>query len=175
MSVEVVVMKGRQYLVWLYTASIPNRSLKMFNLFRRRLKGLSPTDNGNLVKAGQDHLSSAMTSKKSTLASVGKHSIKAGEKTVGINLIFLQTGTGNKLLELMKEAKLLEEEEVVKEKVEEKTRSRLSPKDAFNIGTSQEEEEADSDFSEVGLILVIQYVMKVFSMWHHPGFLLLPN
>ena len=153
MSVEVVVMKGRQYLVWLYTASIPNRSLKMFKLFRRRLKGLSPTDNGNLVKAGQDHLSSAMTSKKSTLASVGKHSIKAGEKTVGINLIFLQTGTGNKLLELMKEAKLLEEEEEVVEKVEEKTRSRLSPKDAFNIGTSQEEEEADSDFSEVGLTM----------------------
>ena len=172
MSVEVAVMKGRQYLMWLYTASIPNRSLKMFNLFRRRLKGLSPTDNGNLVKAGQDHLSSTMTSKKSTLASVGKHSIKAGEKTVGINLIFLQTGTGNKLLELMKEAKLLEEEEeVVKEKVEEKTRSRLSPKDAFNIGTSQEEEEADSDFSEVGLILVIQHVMKVFSIWHHPGYL----
>ena len=131
----------------------------MFKLFRRRLKGLSPTDNGNLVKAGQDHLSSAMTSKKSTLASVGKHSIKAGEKTVGINLIFLQTGTGNKLLELMKEAKLLEEEE---EKVEEKTRPRLSPKDAFNIGTSQEEEEADSDFSEVGLILVIKHVMKCF-------------
>ena len=155
-------MKGRQYLVWLYTASIPNRSLKMFNLFRRRLKGLSPTDNGNLVKAGQDHLSSVMTSKKSTLASVGKHSIKAGEKTVGINLIFLQTGTGNKLLELMKEAKLLEEKEVVKEKVEEKTRSRLSPKDAFNIGTSQEEEEADSDFSEVGLILVIKHVVKCF-------------
>ena len=147
----------------------------MFKLFRRRLKGLSPTDNGNLVKAGQDHLSSAMTSKKSTLASVGKHSIKAGEKTVGINLIFLQTGTGNKLLELMKEAKLLEEEEVVKEKVEEKTRSRLSPKDAFNIGTSQEEEEADSDFSEVGLILVIQHAMKVFSIWHHPDFLLLRN
>ena len=148
----------------------------MFKLFRRRLKGLSPTDNGNLVKAGQDHLSSAMTSKKSTLASVGKHSIKAGEKTVGINVIFLQTGTGNKLLELMKEAKLLEEEEeVVKEKVEEKTRSRFSPKDAFNIGTSQEEEEADSDFSEVGLILVIKHVMKVFSIRHHPGFLLLPN
>ena len=171
MSVEVAVMKGRQYLVWLYTASIPNRSLKMFKLFRRRLKGLSPTDNGNLVKAGQDHLSSAMTSKKSTLASVGKHSIKAGEKTVGINLIFLQTGTGNKLLELMKEAKLLEEEEVVEEKVEEKTRPRLSPKDAFNIGTSQEEEEADSDYSEVGLILVMKHVMKVFSMWHHPGYL----
>ena len=169
-------MKGRQYLVWLYTASIPNRSLKMFKLFRRRLKGLSPTDNGNLVKAGQDHLSSAMTSKKSTLASVGKHSIKAGEKTVGINLIFLQTGTGNKLLELMKEAKLLEEEEmVVEEKVEEKTRSRLSPKDAFNIGTSQEEEEADSDFSEVGLILVIQHEGKVFSIWHNPGNQLLPN
>ena len=137
---------------------------------------MSPTDNGNLVKAGQDHLSSAMTSKKSTLASVGKHSIKAGEKTVGINLIFLQTGTGNKLLELMKEAKLLEEEEeVVEEKVEEKTRPRLSPKDAFNIGTSQEEEEADSDFSEVGLILVIQHVGKVFSIQHHPDFLLLPN
>ena len=147
----------------------------MFKLFRRRLKGLSPTDNCNLVKAGQDHLSSAMTSKKSTLASVGKHSIKAGEKTVGINLIFLQTGTGNKLLELMKEAKLLEEEEEVVEEVEEKTRSRFSPKDAFNIGTSQEEEEADSDFSEVGLILVIQHVMKVFSIQHHPGFLLLPN
>ena len=129
------------------------------------------------MKAGQDHLSSAMTSKKSTLASVGKHSVKAGEKTVGINLIFLQTGTGNKLLELMKEAKLLEEEEVVvvEEKVEEKTRSRLSPKDAFNIGTSQEEEEADSDYSEVGLILVIQHVMKVFSIQHHPDFLLLPN
>ena len=147
----------------------------MFNLFRRRLKGLSPTDNGNLVKAGQDHLSSTMTSKKSTLASVGKHSIKAGEKTVGINVIFLQTGTGNKLLELMKEAKLLEEEDMVKEKVEEKTRSRLSPKDAFNVGTSQEEEEADSDFSEVGLILVIKHVMKVFSIQHHPDFLLLPN
>ena len=175
MSVEVAVMKGRQYLVWLYTASIPNRSLKMFKLFRRRLKGLSPTDNGNLVKAGQDHLSSAMTSKKSTLASVGKHSIKAGEKTVGINLIFLQTGTGNKLLELMKEAKLLEEEEEVEAKVEEKTRSRLSPKDAFNIGTSQEEEEADSDFSEVGLILVIQHEGKVFSIWHNPGNQLLPN
>ena len=169
-------MKGRQYLVWLYTASIPNRSLKMFKLFRRRLKGLSPTDNGNLVKAGQDHLSSAMTSKKSTLASVGKHYIKAGEKTVGINLIFLQTGTGNKLLELMKEAKLLEEEEmVVEEKVEEKTRPRLGPKDAFNIGTSQEEEEADSDYSEVGLVLVIQHVMKVFSIWHFPDYLLLPN
>ena len=99
---------------------------------------MSPTDNGNLVKAGQDHLSSAMTSKKSTLASVGKHSIKAGEKTVGINLIFLQTGTGNKLLELMKEAKLLEEEEeeMVEEEVKEKTRSRFIPKGALNIGTT---------------------------------------
>ena len=116
---------------------------------------MSPTDNGNLVKAGQNHLSSTMASKKSTLASVGRHSTKAGEeKTVGINLIFLQSGTANKLLELMKEGKLLEDEEVEEGKCEVKTRQKgrtgISPKTAISIGTSQEEEEeGDSDCSEV--------------------------
>ena len=108
---------------------------------------MTPTDNGNLVKAGQNHLPSTFPSKKSTLASVGRHSTKAGEeKTVAINLIFLQSGTANKLLEMMKEAKLLEEKEEVEVKSQEKGRARISPKAAMSISTSQEE---DSDYSEV--------------------------
>ena len=121
------------------------------------------------MKAGQNHLSSTLaSSKKSTLASsVGRHSIKskAGEeKIVGINLIFLQTGTANKLLQLMKEGKLLdeEEEEVVEEKGEVKSRQkgkpRVSPKTAISINTSQEEEEGeegDSDCSEVNSIIAM--------------------
>ena len=108
---------------------------------------MTPTDNGNLVKAGQNHLPSTFPSKKSTLASVGRHSTKAGEeKTVAINLIFLQSGTANKLLEMMKEAKLLEEKEEVEVKTQEKVRTRISPKAAMSITTSQEE---DSDYSEV--------------------------
>ena len=110
---------------------------------------MTPTDNGNLVKAGQNHLPSTLASKKSTLASVGRHSTKAGEeKTVAINLIFLQSGTANKLLEMMKEAKLLEEKEEMEVKSEhtEKGRARISPKAAKSISTSQEE---DSDYSEV--------------------------
>ena len=111
------------------------------------MKGLTPTDNGNLVKAGQNHLPSTFPSKKSTLASVGRHSTKAGEeKTVAINLIFLQSGTANKLLEMMKEAKLLEEKEEMEVKSQEKGRARISPKAAMSISTSQEE---DSDYSEV--------------------------
>ena len=130
-------------------------------MFRRRLKGLTPTDTGNLVKAGQNHLSSTMASKKSTLVSVGRHTTKAGEeKTVGINLIFLQSSTANKLLELMKEGKLLEEEDEMEEmgKDEVKTRqtgrTRISRKTAMSMGTSQEDEdegEGDSDCSEVNL------------------------
>ena len=110
---------------------------------------MTPTDNGNLVKAGQNHLPSTLASNKSTLASVGRHSTKAGEeKTVAINLIFLQSGTANKLLEMMKEAKLLEEKEEVEVKSQhtEKGRARISPKAAMSISTSQEE---DSDYSEV--------------------------
>ena len=108
---------------------------------------MTPTDNGNLVKAGQNHLPSTLASKKSTLASVGRHSTKAGEeKTVAINLIFLQSGTANKLLEMMKEAKLLEEKEEVEVKTQEKGRAGISPKAAMSISTSQEE---DSDYSEV--------------------------
>ena len=108
---------------------------------------MTPTDNGNLVKAGQNHLPSTFPSKKSTLASVGRHSTKAGEeKTVAINLIFLQSGTANKLLEMMKEAKLLEEKEEMEVKSQEKGRARISPKAAMSINTSQEE---DSDYSEV--------------------------
>ena len=107
---------------------------------------MTPTDNGNLVKAGQNHLPSTLASNKSTLASVGRHSTKAGEeKTVAINLIFLQSGTANKLLEIMKEAKLLEEKEETEVKTE-KGRARISPKAAMSISTSQEEE---SDYSEV--------------------------
>ena len=111
---------------------------------------MTPTDNGNLVKAGQNHLPSTFPSKKSTLASVGRHSTKAGEeKTVAINLIFLQSGTANKLLEIMKEAKLLEEKEEVEVKTQEKVRTRISPKAAMSITTSQEE---DSDYSEVDVL-----------------------
>ena len=65
---------------------------------------------------------------------------------MAINLIFLQSGTANKLLEMMKEAKLLEEKEEVEVKTQEKVRTRISPKAAMSITTSQEE---DSDYSEV--------------------------
>ena len=112
---------------------------------------MTPTDNGNLVKAGQSHLPSTLAStfpsKKSTLASVGRHSTKAGEeKTVGINLIFLQSGTANKLLELMKEGKLLEEEEEMGEgkgevKTRQSGRTRISGKTGMSMGTSQEDED----------------------------------
>ena len=129
-------------------------------MFRRRLKGLTPTDNGNLVKAGQNHLSSTMASKKSTLVSVGRHTTKAGEeKTVGINLIFLQSSTANKLLELMKEGKLLEEEEEEMGegkgavKTRQTGRTRISRKTEMSMGTSQEDEdEGDSDCSEVNFM-----------------------
>ena len=130
-------------------------------MFRRRLKGLTPTDNGNLVKAGQNHLSSTMASKKSTLVSVGRHTTNAGEeKTVGINLIFLQSSTANKLLELMKEGKLLEEEEEGEMgegkgavKTRQTGRTRISRKTEMSMGTSQEDEdEGDSDCSEVNLM-----------------------
>ena len=129
---------------------------------------MSPTDNGNLVKAGQNHLSSTMASKKSTLASVGRHSTKAGEeKTVGINLIFLQSGTANKLLELMKEGKLLEEEveEMGEGKGEVKSRqtgkTRISPKTAMSMGISQEDEdEGDSDCSEVNFFIANFIIAK---------------
>ena len=113
-----------------------------------------------MVKAGQNHLSSTMASKKSTLVSVGKHTTKAGEeKTVGINLIFLQSSTANKLLELMKEGKLLEEEEEEMGegkgavKTRQTGRTRISRKTEMSMGTSQEDEdEGDSDCSEVNFM-----------------------
>ena len=113
------------------------------------------------MKAGQNHLSSTMASKKSTLVSVGRHTTKAGEeKTVGINLIFLQSSTANKLLELMKEGKLLEEEEEGEMgegkgavKTRQTGRTRISRKTEMSMGTSQEDEdEGDSDCSEVNLM-----------------------
>ena len=117
-----------------------------------------------MVKAGQNHLSSTMASKKSTLVSVGRHTTKAGEeKTVGINLIFLQSSTANKLLELMKEGKLLEEEEEEEMgemgegkgavKTRQTGRTRISRKTEMSMGTSQEDEdEGDSDCSEVNFM-----------------------
>ena len=78
---------------------------------------------------------------------------------MGINLIFLQSSTANKLLELMKEGKLLEEEmgEMEEGKGAVKTRqtgrTRISRKTEMSMGTSQEDEdEGDSDCSEVNLM-----------------------